>query len=235
VLDAGLNAAADSWALVQPAVARFTCVCSYDRVGAGQSDVDPQPRTCRDFAADLHAVLVAAGEVGPFVLVGHSFGGLVARVYADAYPQDLTGLVLVDSPHPDYPRRALDLLPLSRPDEHPEIAESRVVFTQMTESIDGPTADPGQVRWATSLAQVRASRLPPDLPLHVVSAGQPGDYPEGFPADLAAQIDALGRELQRELLRLSNRSALLVAERSGHLTPRDQPERDPPPALAAGG
>ena len=132
-------------------------------------------------------------------------------------------MVLVDSPDPDYPLRALNLLPLPRPDEHPEITESRAFFTQIAEGIDDPLADPWRVRWATSLAQVRESHLPPNLPLAVVSAGRPGEYPEGFPRDLATQIDALVRDSQRNLLRLSSQSVHVTAEQSGHLVPQDQP------------
>jgi pimeloyl-ACP methyl ester carboxylesterase len=84
-------------------VAKFTRVCAYDRSGTpvgekpSRSDPVPQPTTAGDAVADLHALLTAAGEVGPFVLVGHSYGGLVARLYASIYPEEVCGLVLVDA------------------------------------------------------------------------------------------------------------------------------------------
>jgi pimeloyl-ACP methyl ester carboxylesterase len=99
VLDAALGGSSVSWALVQPEVARFTRVCSYDRAGFGWSDAGPLPRTAGRIAGELRTLLDRAGETPPFVLVGHSFGGLVARVFASRYPADVAGLVLVDTAH----------------------------------------------------------------------------------------------------------------------------------------
>ncbi len=88
---------------VFPEVAKFTRVCAYDRPGTpvgekpSRSDPVPQPTTAGEAVADLHALLSAAGEAGPYVLVGHSYGGLVVRLYASTYPEDVSGLVLVDA------------------------------------------------------------------------------------------------------------------------------------------
>ena len=110
VLVAGLKASAEDWSIagksataVFPGVAKFTRVCAYDRPGTpvgekpSRSDPVEQPTTARDAVADLHALLSAAGEAGPYVLVGHSYGGLVVRLYASTYPEDVSGLVLVDA------------------------------------------------------------------------------------------------------------------------------------------
>jgi pimeloyl-ACP methyl ester carboxylesterase len=110
VLVGGLRASAEDWSIadksapaVFPEVGRFTRVCVYDRPGTpvgekpSRSDSVPQPTTARDAVADLHALLSAARETGPYVLVGHSYGGLVVRLYASTYPKDLSGLVLVDA------------------------------------------------------------------------------------------------------------------------------------------
>lgn len=82
---------------VQDRVARFARVCSYDRAGLGWSDPAPDGRTFEDRARELHALLAAAGEPGPYVLAGESFGGLVARTFARLYPEEVAGLVLVDA------------------------------------------------------------------------------------------------------------------------------------------
>ncbi|CAN5700117.1 alpha/beta hydrolase [soil metagenome] len=82
---------------VQDRVARFARVCSYDRAGFGWSDPAPDGRTFEDRARELHALLAAAGEHGPYVLAGESFGGLVARTFARLYPEEVAGVVLVDA------------------------------------------------------------------------------------------------------------------------------------------
>src|SRR6185312_7207290 len=110
VLVAGLKGSADDWSLAAPSkptvlaeVAKFTRVCAYDRpgtpVGEKPSRSDPvrQPTTAGDAVADLHALLSNANVVRPYVLVGHSYGGLIVRLYASTYPDDVSGLVLVDA------------------------------------------------------------------------------------------------------------------------------------------
>src|SRR5258707_11571390 len=89
------------WSLVQPAVASFARVCSYDRAGKAWSDPGPRPRTMKQIAYELHTGLVNAGIKGPYVLVGQSIGGLYVRVFADQYPQEVAGMVLVDPSHED--------------------------------------------------------------------------------------------------------------------------------------
>jgi pimeloyl-ACP methyl ester carboxylesterase len=101
VLDAALAGSCVSWSLVQPEVATFTRVCAYDRAGFGWSDPGPLPRTAARIARELRTLLARAGERPPFVLVGHSFGGVVMRVFAHDFRDDVAGLVLVDPAHPE--------------------------------------------------------------------------------------------------------------------------------------
>ena len=105
ILEAGGGNPWLSWCKVQPQVASFTRVCSYDRAGLGWSDPSPRPRTAMVIAEELHALLHNAGIPGPFVLVGHSLGGMDARMFANRYPSEVAGLVLVDSSHPDQDER----------------------------------------------------------------------------------------------------------------------------------
>jgi pimeloyl-ACP methyl ester carboxylesterase len=101
VLDAALGGSSLSWTLVQPEIARFTRVCSYDRAGFGWSDAGPMPRTAGRVASELRVLLDRAAVPPPYLLVGHSFGGLVMRIFAAAHRADTAALVLVDPAHPE--------------------------------------------------------------------------------------------------------------------------------------
>jgi pimeloyl-ACP methyl ester carboxylesterase len=98
VLDAGIGGSSLQWSRVQPEIAQFSRVVSYDRAGLGWSDPGPEPRTSARIAGELHALLTKAGVKKPYVLVGHSFGGWNARLFASIYPKEVAGMVLVDSP-----------------------------------------------------------------------------------------------------------------------------------------
>jgi pimeloyl-ACP methyl ester carboxylesterase len=101
ILESGLGVPALGWIKVQPEVARFARVCSYDRAGYGWSEPGPEPRTSLQIARELKMLLGASGEKGPYVLVGHSFGGFIVRVFTGQYPGDVVGVVLVDASHED--------------------------------------------------------------------------------------------------------------------------------------
>lgn len=105
VMDTGLGVPAVGWDFVQPEVAKFAHVCSYDRAGYGWSTPGPMPRTSGEIAKELHALLAAAGEKPPYVLVAHSFGGYNVRVYTKEYPAEVAGMVLVDTSHEDQNNR----------------------------------------------------------------------------------------------------------------------------------
>ncbi len=97
VLEPGAGNSAASMGLISPAVARYSRVCVYDRAGRGWSDPAASPPDGAQVATDLHKLLVRAHVPGPYVLAGHSFGGLYIRTYAANYPEDVAGLVLIDS------------------------------------------------------------------------------------------------------------------------------------------
>ena len=101
VLDAGLGQGSFDWSLVQPKLARFSRVFSYDRAGLGWSDESPAPKTSEQIVEELHLLLHQAAIEPPYILVGHSFGGINMQLYYSKYPDEVRGIVLVDSCHPD--------------------------------------------------------------------------------------------------------------------------------------
>src|SRR5919107_4053130 len=102
ILEAANGGMSAHWARVQQQVAQTTRVCAYDRAGLGWSEPGPEPRDAKQVSSELHTLLAnAAGTEGPYVLVGHSYGGLYARMYAARYSEEVAGMVLVDSSHPE--------------------------------------------------------------------------------------------------------------------------------------
>jgi pimeloyl-ACP methyl ester carboxylesterase len=107
VFDSGWEDWAPAWSRVQPAIAKWTRACSYDRAGAGFSDAGPMPRTSLRIAGELHTALHRAGITGPYILVGHAFGGDNVRVFADRYMREVAGLVLIDADPNDVEPKAM--------------------------------------------------------------------------------------------------------------------------------
>jgi len=206
VMDAGGYDSSETWNKVQPEIAKFARVCVYDRAGLGKSQRRPSPSyPSQEVVKDLHTLLANAHIAPPLVLVGHSFGGMNVRLYASQHPQEVVGMVLVDSVHEDEMDRSVAMMP-------PEIKQ------RMTE------ADKGQLaRLAISEGQVRAAHWHSDIPLAVLTHGvvSPGDY--GIPS-MAVKGEELRLEMQKALARLSSRSKHIIAEKSGHYIQRDQPE-----------
>ncbi|HXW55766.1 MAG TPA: alpha/beta hydrolase [Candidatus Cybelea sp.] len=101
ILESGLGIPAIGWQFVQPEIAKFARVCSYDRAGYGWSEAGPLPRTSREIALELHTLLRHAQITPPYILVGHSFGGFNIRLFNQLYPGEAAGFVFVDSSQED--------------------------------------------------------------------------------------------------------------------------------------
>lgn len=222
ILEAGLGADHRSWAAVQPAVAQFARVCSYDRAGLGQSDPAPTPRTSQDVVQDLHQLLQAAGERGPYILVGHSFGGLHVQLFAHTYPAEVLGLVLVDAVHEAWWSRAAALLPPPAADDSPRLQNFRQF---MTVGYTDPAKTAEGIDIPATVAQLQQAGSLGDTPLLVLVAGLPTVLAPGLPSALESELNHLLQQtLPEELLARSSLSIRLPVEDSGHNIPQEQPD-----------
>jgi pimeloyl-ACP methyl ester carboxylesterase len=218
VFEGGLTT---DWVEMQNRVARFTRACSYDPANGlwGRSDPAPTPRTAEDVVADLHALLAAANVPGPYVLAGHSDGGLFVQLYASKHPDEVAGLVLIDAVHKDYYARRTALLKKLLPP-----AAWKVTMRQLRARVPA-LVDPEQIDMETSLAQTRAALSAAPLrpmPLFVLTRGRV-DQPDPDPRINAAD-EHLWQTLQDELAALVPNSKHIIAKRSGHEIQHDQPE-----------
>lgn len=216
VLEAGLNQGLETWSQVQPEVAKFARVCSYDRAGLGKSDTPPQqqPITSQQIVRDLHLLLEKAGIAPPFVLVGHSFGGVIVRLYASLYPKEVVGIVLVDSVHEEETEKWLAMIPLE-------------IRKQMEASGGKRLLGDVAIDIETSLKQMKAANWHTYIPLLVLARGRasfdPNDYPPPL-RSLAPKGEELRIEMQKDLAARSTNSKLLFAEKSGHFIQQDEPK-----------
>jgi len=215
VLEAGFGNSSSTWDRVQPEVAKFARVCSYDRAGLGKSDPAPAQRTVVSLTEDLHAFLVNAEVRGPYVLVGHSLGGVLARLYSSYYPKDVAGMVLVDSTHEEEADRGLSLIP---PDTLREMAR-RAKPEDMVVSNPAEKFDTCSLR-----ALMDALNWRSDIPLVVLTQGLPYRAEDYSNPSLAPKYYQLHLQMQRDLVRRSSHGRQIMAYRSGHFIHRDQPE-----------
>jgi len=216
ILEHGLDSSGFEWREVQDAIADTTQVCFTSRANMGFSDRIPgdDQRTMQDAVDDLTAVLTAADVEGPYVLVGHSAGGLSMRLFADQHPEDVVGMVLVDTTHEDMLNRMEQAL------SSQAWSQLNSVWTSNAEGLDLPA----------SSAEVAAIGDLGDLPLVVLEAGlsQTDDPPPGMTQntidEVQAVFPAVESTLQAELAQLSTNSTHLVVEDAGHFIHMQRPD-----------
>lgn len=235
VLESGLGGTSLDWVRVQPAVAGFTRVCSYDRAGYGWSDRSAARRTAQTIAMELETLLGDASVAAPYILVGHSFGGLVVRALADRIPSRVVGLVLVDATHerqfetfasagiktPVAPTSHYFRIdnPVIVPENLPaEIKSTARKLAHKTPSIATVHSELRDMR--TSTRQVRDLQPIHDTPALVVIAH---DAMAGAAGQQRKLLASLWLSLQRELATRSTRGRFLLARESGHHVQLDQP------------
>jgi len=241
ILDSGLGDSFLSWRKVQPQIASFTRVCSYDRSGLGYSDPGPLPRTADVIAKELHALLQPARVPPPYVLVGHSMGGFDVRLYTSLYRSEVAGIVLVDASHPDQESRFPPVL-------KDMIASwtRQLEFTEFTIPFgvprlfgfcgNDPTVRAAECNFRTSrgklaeerafsksASQAAATGTLGDMPLAVLSHDPDEPVPD-MPPDVGKAFEVAMGQMQEELARLSTKGTRVIAKRSSHYIQRDRPD-----------
>lgn len=204
LLESGLGGDHRTWERVQPRLAESSRVCTYDRAGIGESDPATTPRTAVDAVEDLELLLDAADIEPPYVLVGFSIGGAIAQLYSATHPEDIAGLVLVESNHPD----------------EVEQFEAHLTPAQIAQDRAEVMSNPERFDPFTSLEQLQAAGAQPDVPLVVVTAGISEGWPPGWDA---ATFDALRAEQQADLVTITSQGSQVVADNSGHHVPSQEP------------
>ncbi len=245
ILEAGHFGMSANWVRVQRQVAKTTRVCAYDRSGMGWSESGPKPRDATQISSELHTLLDNAGIEGPYVLAGHSNGGLYARMYDARYSEEVAGVVLVDSSHPEqftrsaqgramYERfgRQTAIVPLfsrlgvirlfnlfpAHPDLPPPQREQVAAFNSSTRQASA-TVEEFRATPQTS-AQVRSAGSLGDKRLAVISASEPlplGWPPPGWP-EMQEELAALSSDSIHHVVEGANHESLLYEKRDAQVT-----------------
>jgi pimeloyl-ACP methyl ester carboxylesterase len=220
MLEVGLGAESDSWAAVAEGVAKFTRVCFYDRAGRGASDAAPKPRGPDDLVQDARRIVSHLSPSRPVVLVGQSLGGLIARLYAHRYPQEVAALVLVDSLHEDQFDVCGPHFPAPADGEPAMLASMRAFWT-------GRWRDPANNAEGIDLIACQAAGHEVTslgrLPLRVLTATGFTQSTAPFGA-AGPPLQAVWHQLHSRLARLSTDSSHQVIEDSGHFVQVDRPD-----------
>ncbi len=210
VLDGGLGVYSGTWVGVLDALANESFwVCRYDRPGLGESEAGRKPRTSERFVTELRALLEAARERPPYVLVGHSLAGLNVQLFARTHRDEVAGVVFVDAVHPDLDLRIESLLTPG------QVAQRRVELELNEESIrfEDILASEDQVRAAPEFPAVPIVAIPHGVHFTVTDP----DWPE-------QPVEDLWAELQRDLSRLAPGGKLVIAAKSQHRIQETEPE-----------
>jgi pimeloyl-ACP methyl ester carboxylesterase len=209
VLESGLGAYHWYWSNVYKGIPPDMRVCAYDRSGSSH--------TSQQYVEDLHALLTGAKLEGPYVLVGHSYGGLNVILYAHEYPEDVAGILLEDIAVPDQDTRFLAALPPESPEDSQDLKDTR-------EWLGIPHHDVQGVDWTTSLDQVRAVKSLGDIPLIVLTAAAPDADWGNIPAEVQEKIDQIDQATQKELTGLSTNSTQIIATTNQHIIHNYEPQ-----------
>ncbi len=228
VIEAGITDQMENWGPLQQRIAQVTRIVTYNRAGYGQSEPGPLPRHCGREAEELKALLNAASVPGPYVVVGHSLGGLNAQVFAAKYPEDVVGIVLLDPPPLSFIRGeqyiTLQAMADQMTAEWQAIADAgaesanaerkaRAVFFKMI-------ASEHREMFGESARLVSEISSFGDTPLLVMAAKKPNPVFE----DLAQEYQEYWIEQSRSLSHKSSKGKFVLAEESTHHLYKDVPD-----------
>jgi len=214
VLIAGFKADSSIWALVEPTVTRTTRVCSYDRFGLGASDAPPAPQTFATEATDLHSLLQIAGEPGPYVMVGHSFGGAEAVTFASMFPSEVRGLLLLDASPP-----AWNTAICAVPDDGSDAAH---VFQAVCAEQSSPANNAEHLDAPAAFADVGTINSLDEFPMIVATADH-HSY-AGLAASEEARLDDVWNDGQAHWASLASSAQLISVDHTGHNIQVDRPD-----------
>ena len=243
VMDAGLGGGVLDWSAVQAEVSKFARVCAYDRAGMGWSEKGAAPRTSQQIVTELQALLTNAGVKGPFILVGHSLAGINMQLYASRFPDEVAGMVLIDSSHENQLSRKEFRIPAVVPPLIKALSPFGVGRLIKNAGAPNPNLPPGidaernaiyshtgnMYTYADemsaipdSMDQLRAAPMKlGDKPLIVISRGKKED--SSAPGEATDPTEQAWRVLQTDLSGRSTRGKQIIAEKSGHYVNFDQP------------
>jgi len=235
IIDSGLGGFSLEWWRIQKTLSGYVKVCSYDRAGYGWSNPGPSPRTTKRIAEELRVLLKTAHIQGPYILVGHSFGGFNIRYFASQNPDLVAGMVLIDSSHP----RQFERFPAPKPKlrvtwkknikytitkpvisaNYPEQVKIKGYQLMATRKARNAYLQESN-KFKLSAKQVLAEDYLPDIPLTILSRGK-RVWPEN---EFGDELEMIWDELQDDLALLTSQTLHLSANQSGHLIHLDQPE-----------
>jgi pimeloyl-ACP methyl ester carboxylesterase len=210
VLESGLGDPMQPWEKVQPKVAEFTQVLAYDRAGLGQSEPGPKPRTALQIAKELHTALQRARLSPPYILVAHSAAGFYIRVFAKTYPDEVAGMVFVDTtPEGFFDRLAAIQSPRERRD-----------FAQQIQQYLSRASEGRKAEWAALPEQTEEARAAwplPDVPVVLITGmkNEPDKSPEA---------KQLWLRMQNDWLKRIPNAKHIVTQKSGHYVQLEEPE-----------
>jgi len=238
ILDSGTGGFSLEWKDIQHSLSQYVRVCAYDRAGYGWSDMGPLPRTTKRITHELHTLLQNAGIHGPYIMVGHSFGGFTAQYFARYFNNEIVGIVLIDSSHEEQvyrlPENGKDVVRRSLHQDRSNMITKTVLHEHFPKE-EAAVAQQLMTRWSAlltwreemanyalssrELRDIHHKPLP-ETPLIILTRGK-RVWPE---TEYGDAMEEAWTELQDELSYLSDLTTHIIAENSGHSIHLDEPE-----------